>query len=191
MPRDYLYDFYSFSNKIAGFSITVQQPPCLLVPHGGWSGAGRSLVQKIKPVAKPLKPVRVFNKPLQAAKKLCHGYCLDTSLMLVEGDSKSLSKALTYSPRKVLRYALWGATRRTKLGKIGGISVACAIGSYEIYRLVFPTDVKVDAFLRGASFTVENFLTDAAVEKLGLEVCNRWISSEVLRNLVCKIVLTK
>ena len=57
LPRDYPYDFYSFSNKIAGFSITVQQPPYLLVPHGGWSGAERSLVQKIK-------PVRVFNKPL-------------------------------------------------------------------------------------------------------------------------------
>ena len=50
--------------------------------------------------------------------------------MLVEGDSRSLSKVITYSPRKVLRYALWGATRRTKLGKRAGMGIACAIGSY-------------------------------------------------------------
>ena len=138
LSSDYLYDFGSFSNKMAEFYITVEKPSFVLVPHGGWSGAGRSLVQKIlpKPVAKTVKTVRVFNKPLEAVKKLGQGYCLDTSLMLVEGDSKSLSKALTYAPRKVFRYALWGVTRRTKLGKIGGIRIACAVGSYEIFKCI-------------------------------------------------------
>ena len=55
--------------------------------------------------------------------------------MLIDEYTKSLSKAITYAPRKVLRYALWGITHKTKLGKIGGITVACAIGGYEIYRL--------------------------------------------------------
>ena len=145
LSSDYLYDFYSFSNKMADFSITVQKPPFVLVPHGGWSGAGRNLVknifQKPKPsVADTVKAVRTFNKPVEAAKKFGQGYCLDTSLMLVEGESKSLTKALTYAPRKVFRFALWGMTRKTKLGKIGGIGIACAVGSYEIYRLVCLTD---------------------------------------------------
>lgn len=196
LSSDYLYDFGSFSNKMADFYITVEKPSFVFVPHGGWSGAGRNLVQKIfpKPVAKTVQTVqaaRVYNKPLEVAKKFGQGYCLDTALMLVEGDSKSLSKGLTYAPRKVFRYALWGATRKTKLGKIGGIGMACAVGNYEIYRLVFPTNTKIDTFLRGATFTVENFLTDTNVDKLGIEICNRWISSEVLRNFVCKIVLTK
>ena len=110
--------------------------------------------------------------------------------MLIEGNSKSLSKALTYAPRKVFRFflwALWSATRKTKLGKIGGLSIACAVGGYEVYRLVFPTETKIDAFLRGATFTVENFLTDNAVDTLGTEICNRWISSEIARNIVCKL----
>jgi hypothetical protein len=195
LSSDYLYDFYSFSNKMADFSITVQKPPFVLVPHGGWSGAGRNLVknilQKPKPtVAATVKTVRTFNRPIEAVKKLGQGYCLDTSLMLVEGDSKSLTKALTYAPRKVFRFALWGVTRKTRLGKIGRVGIACVVGSYEIYRLVCPTDTKIDAFFRGATFTIENFLTDTNVDKLGLEVCNR-ISSEAVRNVVCKIVLTK
>ena len=189
LSSDYLYDFYSSSKKMADFSIIVQKPPFVLVPHGGWSGAGRNLVknilQKPKPsVADTVKSVRTFNKPVEAVKKFGQGYCLDTSLMLVEGDSKSLSKALTYAPRKVFRYALWGMTRKTKLGKIGGISIACAVGSYEIYRLVLPTDTKIDAFLRGVTFTMENFLTDTNVDRLGLEICNRWIVSETIRNFV-------
>lgn len=108
LSSDYFYDFDSFSNKMSDFYIIVQKPSFVLVPHGGWSGAGRSLVQKIlpKPVAKTVKAARIFNKPIQTAKKLGQGYCLDASLMLVEGDSKSLSKALTYGPRKVFRYAL-------------------------------------------------------------------------------------
>ena len=71
------------------------------------------------------------------------------------------------------------------------MGIACAIGSYEIYRLVFPIDTETDSFIRCASFMVENFLTDAAVDTLGMEVFNHWISLEMLRNLVCKIVLTK
>ena len=31
LPRDYIYDLYSFSNKIAGCSITVRQPKFVLV----------------------------------------------------------------------------------------------------------------------------------------------------------------
>ena len=139
LSSDYLYDFYSFSNKMDGFSIIVQKPPFVLVPHGGWSGAGRNLVKKIfqKPPSVTAKAVRTFtfNKPIETVKKLGQGYCLDTSLMLIEGDSKSLSKALTYAPRKVFRYALWGMTRKIRLDKLGGISIACAVGSYEIYRL--------------------------------------------------------
>ena len=123
---------------MAGFSITVQKPPFVLIPHNSWS------------VAYTVKAVRTFNKPVQAAKKFGEDYCLDTSFMLVERDSKSL----TYVPRKIFRFALWGMSRRTKLGKIGDIGIACAVGSYEIYRLVYPTNTKINAFLRGATFTV-------------------------------------
>lgn len=61
------------------------------------------MVQKIfpKPVDKTVKAVRVLNKTLEAAKKLGQGYYLYTALMLVKGDSKSLSKALAYAPRKL------------------------------------------------------------------------------------------
>ena len=117
---------------MSDFYITVQKPSFVLVPHGGWSGAGRRLVQKIlpKPVAKTVKAARVFNKLIQTAKKLGEGYCLDAALMLVEGDEKSLSKALTYGPQKVFLYALWGATRKTKLGKIGGIGIALNVSGF-------------------------------------------------------------
>lgn len=192
LSNEYLYDFNSFPNKFINFYISAEiQPPFVLVPHGGWTGSG--LIKKVLPKRfnKTIKTIRTFNKPLEAAKKLGHGYCLDTAMMLIDGDTKSLSKAITYAPRKVIRYALWGVTRKTKLGKIGGITVACAVGGYEIYRLVFPTNTKIDAFLRGITFTAENFLTDSTIDKLGGEVCNRWISLEIVRNIICKVVLTK
>ena len=34
LPRDYLYDFYSFSTKFSDFSIIIQQPPGVLIPDG-------------------------------------------------------------------------------------------------------------------------------------------------------------
>ena len=71
LSGDYLYDFGSFSNKMTGFHITLKKPSFALIPHGGWSGAGRSLVQKVFPkfVSQTVKAVRTFNKPIDAAKK--------------------------------------------------------------------------------------------------------------------------
>jgi len=57
LSSDYLYDFYSSSKKMADFSIIVQKPPFVLVPHGGWSGAGRNLVKNIKTSSKNLNLV--------------------------------------------------------------------------------------------------------------------------------------
>lgn len=188
---EYFYNPDSYVRKIGPLFpvVSIQKPSFTLIPNGGWSGAGKHFVRLAqKPVPTVVNTVRTFNKPIESIKKLGQGYCMDTSLMLIEGDSKSLSKALTYAPRKVLRLALWGATRKTKIGKIGGIGIACAVGSYEIYRIVCPTDTKIDAFIRGTTFTFENYINDNSVEQLGLKVCNRWITSETLRKFVCKVV---
>ena len=53
LSSDYLYDFYSFSNKMTDFSIIVQNPPFVLIPHGGWRsifliGLGEWLFRKSK-----------------------------------------------------------------------------------------------------------------------------------------------
>ena len=190
---EYFYNPDSYVRKISPLFPVVQiQKPSFLIPSGGWSGAGRRLIglaQKPGPIV--FKTARTFNKPIVSFKKLCQGYCLDTSFMLIEGDSESLTKAFTYAPRKVIRLALWGATRKSKIGKVGGMGIACAVAGYEIYRLVCPTDTKIDAFIRGTSFTLENYLNDKSVEQLGVKVCNRWITSEVVKKFVCKVVLTK
>ena len=99
LTHDYFYDFYSFSNKISGFSIKVQQPPSILVPYNGWSGASQNFIKNIlKPLPKTTEKVKVFriiNEPLQVVRKFGEGYCLDTSLMLVDqGGYNSLTKGL-------------------------------------------------------------------------------------------------
>ena len=192
---EYFYNPDSYVKKITPLFpvVQIQKSSFTLIPNGGWSGAGRNLIQKVfpKPVSQAVKAVRTFNKPLDTAKKLGEGYCLDTALMLIEGDSKSLTKAVTYTPRKIIRLALWGSTRRTIIDKVGGLSIACAVSVYEIYRLVSPTDTKIEAFIRGTTFTLENYLNDKNIDQLGLKICNRWITSEVFRKFMCKVVLNK
>ena len=183
---EYFYNPKSYVKKISPlFPVVEIQKPLFLIPSGGWSGAGRSLVKKVfpKPVSQAVKAVRTFNKLIEAAKKLGEGYCLDTAFMLIEGNSRSLAKAVTYAPRKVIRLALWGATRKSKLGKLGGITLACAVGGYEFYRLIFPTETKIDAVVRGTGFTLENYVNDNTIDKLGLDLCNRWITSEVFKRV--------
>ena len=109
--------------------------------------------------------------------------------MLIEGDPYSLTKAFTYAPRKIIRLGIWGLTRKSKWSKVGGISIACAAGKYKIYRLIFPTDVKIDGFIRGLGFTCEKFVNDTNVEVTGLKLSNRWIGSEAIRKFVCRVVL--
>ena len=147
---EYFYNPDSYVRKIGPlFSVVqIQKPSFTLIPSGGWSGAGKQLIRLAqKPAPTVAKTVRTFNKPIESLKKLGQGYCLDTSFMLMEGDSKSLTKAFTYAPRKVLRLALWGATRKTTIGKVGGMGIACAVGGYEIYRLVYPTDPTMASML--------------------------------------------
>jgi hypothetical protein len=196
LSSDYVYDWKLY-HKLALFQPVLEHPGFVLVPRGGWAGLGkiRTIFQKtntpMKPTTVKKAATLVFNKPSDAIRKVVHGYCLDTTLMLTEGDSKSLSKAITYAPRKVFRYALWGVSRRTKLGRIGGCSLACAVASYEVYRLLFPTNTKVDTFIRGISFTAEQFITDSAVDELGTELCTRYIAEGAARNFLCKIINIK
>ena len=117
----------------------------------------------------PVKPgVKVFNtlnSPKKVFKKLAAGYIVEYGMMLTEGQDYFMTSGFIYTTRKVFRFGLWGLTRKTKLGKLSVCSVACIVASYEIYRLLFPTNTKIDAFLKGAGFTAEKFLTDSAVYK--------------------------
>lgn len=150
----------------------------------------KNIIQKLTPSgAATVKAVRTFNKAIEAVTKLGQGYCLDTSFMLIESNSNLYQKL--WPKVHPFRYVLWGLTRKTKLDKIGFLNIACAVASYEIYRLILPTDTKIDGFIRAMTFRLENFLTDKNVDSLGLEICNRLIVSESIRDFVCKTVLTK
>ena len=107
----------------------------------------------------------IGNSPKKVFKKLAAGYIVEYGMMLTEGQDDFMTSGFIYTPRKVFRFGLWGLTRKTKLGKLSVCSVACIVASYEIYRLLFPTNTKIDAFLKGAGFTAEKFLTDSAVYK--------------------------
>ena len=97
----YFYNPYSYVRKLGSLVPVVEKKyPFILVPSGGWS---RSLVRLAKkPAPTVLAAVQTSNKPIQSLKKLAYGYCVDTSLMLIEGDSDSLTNAFTYAPIKII-----------------------------------------------------------------------------------------
>lgn len=109
-------------------------------------------------------------------------------MLLVEGDDNSLTRGLTYAPRKVARFVLWRVTRKTTLGKVGGCVLVCAVGSYEVYRLVKLTNTKVDTFFKDISFSTEKLIMDHAIDLLGQEIRTKYIANLSIRTMLCKII---